>query len=1088
MNENIDTRNYDELSSAIALAQHTVYKDYLSELSTYSVVQPPQILLDQSTKDYVRLFKLDELSCKKGEDMFQKLSTVYHASMSLGCNLIVMIDAKSTTAPVDIYLGVRRTDADDKSQLNVSFRALMGGLASNFPGTRRHPIESQTTAPGLIKEIFGENAKHISSVSCVAALRDKSKTENKTFVQGLERFIDAMRGNTYTALFIAEPILPEEQAIIRSGYEELYSALSPFRKSVWSYSENKSTAIMESLTRGTARSVTNGTAHTQGHTINVGMNIGMSGGTTTSRSEGHTDTTPTKVARVGNALAAFANIATPALTFFGGPIGGAVGAVIGAVGGALQGSSSATTITDTIGKSLNAFGGLNAGYARNVSDSENHAETITENESKTTGQTDTTGTGKTLQIENTNKSIEEMLKRIEEQLKRIQQGEDYGSYSCGAYFLSAKLESSILAANTYRALMLGEGSSIESGAINSWNGVNDPERVSAIKEYLQRFVHPIFAMPVAETSDDEYQVMTYTPGTTVSGLELPLHLGLPTKSVYGLPVLEYAEFGRNVKIRHHKEREAEVSLGKIYHMGQTESASVSLNINELTAHTFITGSTGSGKSNTIYTILNELTSSGKARFLVIEPAKGEYKDVFGGRDDVTVLGTNPRIMKLLRLNPFSFPGNIHVLEHIDRLVEIFNACWPMYAAMPAVLKDAVETTYRNAGWDMTQSVNGRGYFPTFLDLLEELPKTIQKSNYSADTQSDYTGALVTRIKSLTNGIIGQIFCSKEEIPSEQLFDQNVIVDLSRIGSAETKSLLMGLLTMKLQEYRMSKGGMNRSLQHITVLEEAHNLLRRTSSEQSQESSNLQGKSVEMIANAIAEMRTYGEGFIIADQSPGLMDMSVIRNTNTKIIMRLPDETDRQLVGKAAALNETQIEELARLPKGVAAVYQNEWIEPVLCSVIHFKSSLPLRNVAANGGEDRSAQVFFSNLLRPTSSSELSQEVVDAVYRWIDRLNIDLNTKTIMRRSMRDEVPEKAKVLFDMFDGKQLILKVGQAESASPSVINDISYQIRDLYQIQDMSLVEEIRKMIFAVAVESADRTELKAKIQELEEARGDIS
>lgn len=88
----------------------------------------------------------------------------------------------------------------------------------------------------------------------------------------------------------------------------------------------------------------------------------------------------------------------------------------------------------------------------------------------------------------------------------------------------------------------------------------------------------------------------------------------------------------------------------------------------------------------------------------------------------------------------------------------------------------------------------------------------------------------------------------------------------------------------------------------------------------------------MLSNAIAEMRTYGEGFIIADQAPGLMDMSVIRNTNTKIILRLPDQADRELVGRAANLNEDQITELAKLPCGVAAVYQNEWIQPVLCKV------------------------------------------------------------------------------------------------------------------------------------------------------------
>ncbi|WP_241959077.1 hypothetical protein [Bifidobacterium longum] len=39
-----------------------------------------------------------------------------------------------------------------------------------------------------------------------------------------------------------------------------------------------------------------------------------------------------------------------------------------------------------------------------------------------------------------------------------------------------------------------------------------------------------------------------------------------------------------------------------------------------------------------------------------------------------------------------------------------------------------------------------------------------------------------------------------------------------------------------------------------------------------------------------------------------------------------------LVSKAANLNESQIQELANLQRGVAAIYQNEWTEPVLCHI------------------------------------------------------------------------------------------------------------------------------------------------------------
>ena len=166
---------------------------------------------------------------------------------------------------------------------------------------------------------------------------------------------------------------------------------------------------------------------------------------------------------------------------------------------------------------------------------------------------------------------------------------------------------------------------------------------------------------------------------------------------------------------------------------------------------------------------------------------------------------------------------------------------------------------------------------------------------------------------MTNGIYSDVF-GCDEISEHDLFDENVIVDLSEIGP-ETTSLIMGMLVLKLQEYRMTSKAMNSELKHVTVLEEAHNLLKRTSTEQTSEGSNLVGKSVEMITNAIAEMRTYGECFMIVDQAPGALDPAAIRNTNTKIVLRLPDFSDRELVGKSIGLNDYQIIELSKLEIG-----------------------------------------------------------------------------------------------------------------------------------------------------------------------------
>ena len=88
---------------------------------------------------------------------------------------------------------------------------------------------------------------------------------------------------------------------------------------------------------------------------------------------------------------------------------------------------------------------------------------------------------------------------------------------------------------------------------------------------------------------------------------------------------------------------------------------------------------------------------------------------------------------------------------------------------------------------------------------------------------------------------------------------------------------MGLIVLGLSEWRMSQSEdvMDQELQHVTVLEEAHCILPRASKQQSQEGANILGKSVEMISSAIAEMRTYGEGFIIVDQSPSAVDIAAI---------------------------------------------------------------------------------------------------------------------------------------------------------------------------------------------------------------------
>lgn len=918
-----DVREAEQLSNSFELARDVITRDYLYSLEDLDVCEIPDELKQVNISDFSRFYHFERFVSDKKENMMDKLVTVLSAAYTSGSSVVTII--KGTATRTDYYLGVVSKSFAANDDISVQGDTFASTLKGNFPGLKISQLNN-TEFEETCEEIFDESAV-VSSVSGIASLRDEKEKTIDTYVQGLEHLVDSLQGKAYSIVVIADPISPSELALTKAGYENLHTQLSPFLKSTLSFNESQNVTV--------TRSQTEGVSNTIGHSASLTQNYSKTSGWSESESQGKTKNRNAGAvvggiigAAVGIAATiATAGAATPvafAAMGIGSSIGGAVGGGIGSTSKSSSKTSSHTgSSTESSGKT------------------ETDTVSMAKQSSSTQGESEGTSQGRTLQITTENRTIKSLLAKIDKHLERLERCEAYGAFNCSSYIISSDPETNAIVANGYNALMRGDTSALQASYINNWDleGVNGRR----IVQYLEKFTHPLFYR------DTNFGVLV-SPASIANSYEVAVNLGLPKKSVKGLPVFESVAFGRDVRyLNGVRDGSSSISLGNVFHMGEEDKRTpVSLNVKSLAMHTFITGSTGSGKSNTVYQMLRELNKQGVS-FLVVEPAKGEYKHVFGN-GVARVYGTNPNLTPLLQINPFRFPIGIHVLEHIDRLVEIFNVCWPMYAAMPAVLKDSVERAYVSAGWDLTDSTNRYNdqLFPTFVDVLEELNSVIAASAFSQEVKDNYIGALSTRIRSLTNGIYGRIF-GNDEIGDETLFDKNSIVDLSRVGSVETKSLIMGILVMRLQEYRMTSGKMNADLHHVTVLEEAHNLLKRTSSEQSSESSNLLGKSVEMLTNAIAEVRTYGEGFIIADQAPGLLDLSVIRNTNTKIIMRLPEEEDRKLVGKSANIMDEQIAELSKLPTGVAAIYQNNWIEPVLCQITY-----------QNNGEARYQSVLSGN--------------------------------------------------------------------------------------------------------------------------------
>lgn len=952
----------NNLQNCLSIVDSEVMKNYVPALQNCSVVPVDDAAI--ASLEQIQFFRISELVYQEDEFSVHKLATIFNALSNKPCTLVLMIQSDGQTN--DFYLGVRPRDG--RFSGGTMRQLLEQSLLGLFPGSNTDDYLNEDMRADLDKLSIGA----VSSVTCIADYKqNKDSFENKNYIQGLEKFIYSMQGKAFTAICIANNLEHHDLVDIRKEYERIYTLMSPFANMQYNYALNKSSSTSDSDTQGETSTDSTGimkgtstnlsesdakthgtnlartTTDTEGTSSSVGLGKSRTTGTTDGTSDSVT-TTKTVGTYAGSGTSAGISVGPASM---GKSINAGVTSSVSR--GKTHGTSHADSISESISQNLTL--GINSSKSTGdtvgendsstqthsigsgTQHSENESHSISANYAHTKALTDTFGNSQAVTLNVQNKSLINTLERLEKQLKRLDECESIGMWDFAAYFLGESAAEAETAASMYHSLITGNQSGLELAAVNSWT---DEERVDAISKYVVNFIHPVFFY---ESADGAAKRQILVDATALASTnELAIQLGLPRKSVKGLPVIEHALFAQEVLSNNHsQDNKHNVELGVISHFGKDTDTKVKLDLESLSMHTLIAGSTGSGKSNTVYQILSELLKN-KVRFLVIEPAKGEYKNVFGGRNDVSVYGTNPLLTELLRINPFSFPKEVHIYEHLDRLVEIFNVCWPMYAAMPAILKDAMERSYIKAGWDLRKSKNkyNEHLFPNFIDVLQQIDEVMDMSQYSSDNKGDYKGALSTRLRSLTNGINGLVFTT-DEIPAAELFDKNVIIDLSRVGSSETKSLIMGLLVMKLQEYRIATcDGMNASLNHVTVLEEAHNLLKRTSTEQSEEGANLLGKSVEMLTNAIAEMRTYGEGFIIADQAPGLLDMAVIRNTNTKIIMRLPEYSDRELVGRAAGLKDKQIAELSKLNKGVAAIYQNDWIESVLCKVNKYSSDDP----------------------------------------------------------------------------------------------------------------------------------------------------
>ncbi|MEV2272045.1 ATP-binding protein [Nonomuraea africana] len=403
--------------------------------------------------------------------------------------------------------------------------------------------------------------------------------------------------------------------------------------------------------------------------------------------------------------------------------------------------------------------------------------------------------------------------------------------------------------------------------------------------------------------------------------------GLPRREVPGVRVLDPGFFDVT------SEATGELALGAILDGQDRAVGSFGVPLATLNRHAFVTGATGSGKSQTVRHLLEQL-SAAKIPWLAIEPAKSEYAAMAGRvAEPVTVINPSAPDAVPFSVNPLEPEPGYPVQAHIDMVRALFMAAFDAEEPFPQIMSMALQRVYEANGWDVVTggAVPGSKVppsVPTLEQLQHHAMDVIQEIGYGREVQADVEGFISLRLRSLRVGSAGRFFEGGHPADIGGLLQRNVVLAIEDVANDEDKAFLMGTLIIRIVEHlRMrARGERAGGLRHVIVIEEAHRLLR------DRGSGRAATHAVELLAGMLAEIRAYGSGLVVAEQIPTKLISDVVKNTALKVVHRLPAADDRALVGAAMNLNDEQSRQVVSLQPGVAAVFADGMDRPLRIQV------------------------------------------------------------------------------------------------------------------------------------------------------------
>lgn len=379
--------------------------------------------------------------------------------------------------------------------------------------------------------------------------------------------------------------------------------------------------------------------------------------------------------------------------------------------------------------------------------------------------------------------------------------------------------------------------------------------------------------------------------------------------------------------------------------GQPAQAGIPLN--DFTKHSLIVGMPGSGKTNFSLGLLLQFWQDFGIPFLAVEPTKSEYRSLLDAIPELQVFTPGKNQVSPYIVNPFLPPPGVTVEGYIPSLMSAFKAAFSMPNPLPDLFLAAVNECYNLYGWRLSSTREDPQAQPFGLyEFVRVFRRRIQNIDYRGDVRSNMESAGVVRLVSLLEQN-PNIYDTIHSIPLEDLLRRPTVIELNAINNKEQKSLIMALLLIQICVYTKNNVAGDGKLKNILMIDEAHVLLGGRSTPAEEGAADAKGSTVEALEDMIAEIRSYGTGIILADQSPTRVGRSILANTNVKVVFKLVEKENRDAISSATNMDEADYDRLGQLGVGEAMVHYGRVYEPLHIKTWNVQDKARLRPVISD---------------------------------------------------------------------------------------------------------------------------------------------